>query len=194
MEIPKDPKVQALPPQTPPPRQVATARVSQTIILLDEQVPPEEEMPEVASLDDKRIGLENVAGIPDADVVAPPFETGSGVAVPIARQEAVDSIFRIVEIPAQFPGGADAWRRYLERNLNYPEPAVDNGTQGNVMVQFVVDREGNISAVEALNDPGDGLAREAVRIIKQGPKWQPAEQNGRRVGYRHVQSITFQLQ
>jgi protein TonB len=57
-----------------------------------------------------------------------------------------------------------------------------------------VDREGNISEVQSLNDPGDGLAEEAVRIIKKGPKWKPAEQNGRKVIYRHIQAVTFRLE
>ena len=61
-------------------------------------------------------------------------------------------------------------------------------------VQFIVDKEGNISDVQALNDPGEGLAGEAVRIIKKGPKWKPAEQNGRKVIYRNIQSITFRLE
>jgi protein TonB len=113
---------------------------------------------------------------------------------PKVVEEDYDKVFTKVENPAEFPGGADAWRRYLERNLNYPESAQENGTQGVVKVQCVVDKEGNISEVQSLNDPGDGLAEEAVRIIKKGPKWKPAEQNGRKVIYRHIQSITFRLE
>ena len=59
---------------------------------------------------------------------------------------------------------------------------------------MVVDKEGNITEVKALNDLGGGTAAEAERVIKKGPKWKPAEQNGRKVTYRFVQKVTFQLQ
>ncbi|MES2774825.1 MAG: energy transducer TonB [Bacteroidota bacterium] len=105
-----------------------------------------------------------------------------------------DKTFIKVEVPAEFPGGLDGWRRYLERNLNYPKKAAKNKTQGTVKVQVVVESNGTLSEVAALNDPGDGLAQEAERIIRKGPNWKPAEQNGRKVKHRFVQTITFQLQ
>lgn len=105
-----------------------------------------------------------------------------------------DKVFTKVDIPAEFPGGVQGWTEYLQKNLRYPNKAFKKGIQGVVKVQFVVDREGNILEVVALNDPGGGLAEESVRIIKNGPKWKPAEQNGRRVIYRHIQAITFKLE
>jgi len=105
-----------------------------------------------------------------------------------------DKVFTKVDIPAGFPGGTQGWTEYLQNNLRYPNKAVRKGIQGVVRVQFIVDREGNISEVAALNDPGGGLAEESVRIIKNGPKWKPAEQNGRKVIYRHIQAITFKLE
>lgn len=105
-----------------------------------------------------------------------------------------DKVFTKVDIPAGFPGGVQGWTEYLQKNLRYPNKAVRKSIQGVVRVQFIVDREGNISEVAALNDPGGGLAEESVRIIKNGPKWKPAEQNGRKVIYRHIQAITFKLE
>ena len=61
-------------------------------------------------------------------------------------------------------------------------------------MQFIVDRDGNISDVKALNDPGFGTAEEAVRVIKKGPKWKPALQNGRNVIYQAVQGVSFNIQ
>jgi protein TonB len=95
------------------------------------------------------------------------------VVQPKVDNEDYDKIFTKVENPAEFPGGPDAWRRYLERSLQYPEAAQENGVQGVVRVQFIVDKEGNISEVQALNDPGEGLAEEAVRIIKKAPNGCP---------------------
>lgn len=105
-----------------------------------------------------------------------------------------DKIFTIVEKPAEFPGGADGWRKYLEGNLKYPKKAWRKNTQGVVRVQFVIDRQGVVKEVKSMNDPGDGLAEEAVRVIQESGKWIPAEQKGRKVIYRHIQAITFKLE
>ena len=96
--------------------------------------------------------------------------------------------------PAEFPGGAEAWRLYLEKSLRYPKKALRKSIQGLVRVQFLVAKDGSISDVSALNDPGGGLAEEAVRIIAEGPKWIPEEKDGKKVLYRHIQSITFLLE
>jgi TonB family protein len=105
-----------------------------------------------------------------------------------------DAVFTKAEEPASFPGGIDGWRRYLERNLQYPAAAQEKGTQGTVRVQLTVHPDGNLTDIKALNDPGNGLAEEAVRVIQKGPKWIPAKQNGKVVTYRFVQTINFQLQ
>lgn len=105
-----------------------------------------------------------------------------------------DRTFTKAEVPAEFPGGLEGWRMFLESNLKYPKKAMKHGTQGIVKIQMVIDREGNILECRALNDPGDGLAEEAVRVIKKGPLWIPAKQNGRAVRYTFIQTITFQLQ
>lgn len=96
--------------------------------------------------------------------------------------------------PAQFPGGVDGWRRYLERNLQYPEAAQKKNIQGVVRLQLTVTEDGNVQDVKALNNPGGGLAEEAERVIKYGPKWVPAKKNGKVITYRFVQTLTFQLQ
>jgi hypothetical protein len=106
-----------------------------------------------------------------------------------------NKIFTVVQIPAEFPGGLPAWAKYLERNLNRDLP-VDKGAppgKYNVIVSFIVDKNGGISEVNAENDPGYGTAEEAVRVIKTGPAWKPASQNGRNVIYRHRQGITFMV-
>ena len=183
------------PPKLPEPPKVEIAKFTPPKIVKDEEVKEDEKPPEQEKLDDAKIGLVNQEGLKDEGIVAPPVEKGTGeVVAPKVDTEDYDKVFTKVENPAEFPGGQDAWRRYLERSLQYPEAAQENGIQGVVRVQFIVDKEGNISEVQALNNPGEGLAEEAVRIIKKGPKWKPAEQNGRKVIYRHIQSITFKLE
>lgn len=184
------------PPVTPPPPPAAvqTAMFTPPAIVQDEEVPEDAMPPEMDVLEDSKIGTVTIDGGKDEGIVAPPNEKGTGEAVqPLQAQINNDTVFVKVEMPAEFPGGIDAWRRYLERNLQYPDAAVNDETQGVVRVQFVIDTEGNVSDVVALNDPGNGLAEEAVRIIARGPKWIPAEQNNRKVKYRHSQPIIFRL-
>lgn len=199
-EVKEQPKNEPPPPPPPPkmpePPKIEITKFTPPKIVKDEEVKEDEKPPEIDKIEEAKIGTINQEGTKDDGIVAPPVESkGTGdVVAPKAVEEDYDKVFTKVENPAEFPGGPDAWRRYLERNLQYPDNAQENGTQGVVRVQFIVDKEGNISEVQALNDPGDGLAEEAVRIIKKGPKWTPAEQNGRKVIYRHIQAITFRLE
>ena len=188
------------PPPAPQPRaaamQVQTTQYTTFKIFADNMVKPDEQPPAIDEILTSAIGTVHQAGGEDMGIVAPPVEEkGTGLAIaPKVGQDKQDDGFVAIELAAEFPGGPGAWKRYLERNLQYPGQATDNNTEGVVRVQFVVDADGNISEVKALNDPGDGLAEEAERIIKKGPKWKPAEQNGRKVKCRQIQAITFRLE
>ncbi|WP_431213747.1 energy transducer TonB [Puia sp. P3] len=97
-----------------------------------------------------------------------------------------------MEIESQFPDGPAAWLRFLHRNLVVPNDAIDQNISGQVMVQFIVDEEGNVSNVQAVSGPvGGGLREEAVRVIKKSGKWTAAIQNGRKVKSYKRQPITF---
>ncbi len=97
------------------------------------------------------------------------------------------------QIPAHFPGGEEAWQKYLQRNLNREMLVKKGAPPGKyiVVVSFIVDKEGNLNDIHAKNDPGYGTKEEAVRMIEKGPKWVPAEQNGKKVIYKHEQKITW---
>ncbi len=177
------------------PPQVKTEKLTAFDIQKDKFVSPEDIAPPIEAFESARIGPAKKEGIEDNGLVPPQRENKSvtEVIAPVIKQQDYDGIFITAEYPAEFPGGQSEWLRYLQKNLLYPEEAIEVGVQGMVRVQFIVDKEGNISDVKALNDPGEGLAEEAVHIIKRGPKWKPAEQNGRKVIYRHIQTITFTL-
>jgi protein TonB len=184
----------------PPPLPPAVNKAIRTEIftlplIVAEEISPDEMPPTFDDLSTAKIGLERSEGEDIGNIVAPPIESGhvTEVVVPKAPEMDFEKVFTSVQNPAEFPGGVGEWQRYLQKNLRYPEAAVETGVSGVVRVQFIVDSDGNISEVKALNDPGEGLAEEAVRIIKKGPKWRPAEQNGTKVIYRHIQAITFRL-
>lgn len=191
------------PPPPPPPKQeppkVEIAKFTPPKIVKDVEVKPEDEIKEVEKLEDTKIGVINQQGIKDEGLVAPPVEVkGTGVVeAPKKVEEDYDKVFTKVEKEAKFPGGPDGWRRYLERNLNANVAADDGAPLGNysVKVQFIVDKQGNISNVQAIEKPKacPSCGPEAEKVIKRGPKWEPAVQNGRNVIYQAIQYITFQV-
>lgn len=201
----KEPEPKKIEPPKPlelpkPAEQIKTIKVTPPAILPDDRVKPEDEMKTVDEMDKMKIGLiDNPNGKDDPNGVTPPVmkEQGTGLAQEIKPKEDIDAIFHTVQIEARFPGGLDAWRKFLERNLNRDLPAENGAPEGmelRVVVSFVVSREeGKVSEVKAENDPGYGAAAEAVRVIQRGPNWIPAVQNGRNVNYRQKQTIIFKI-
>ncbi len=101
-------------------------------------------------------------------------------------------IFTEPEIEASFPGGQNAWLKYVFKQItgNMNELTSDN-RPGTCRVRFIVDKEGKVSDINALNMKRSVLAKIAVKAIANGPKWIPAMQNGRPVKSYKEQSITF---
>jgi periplasmic protein TonB len=139
---------------------------------------------------DTKIGTFNQDGVKDEGLVAPPVEAGNGkeiIVTPVKEEEDWNKVFTKVEIESGYPGGLPAWQRFLNRNLRPSEEA-----QGTVVVQFIVDKEGNVTNVEAVSGP-DELRSEAVRVIKKSGKWTPAIQNGNPVRSYKKQPIIFRI-
>jgi hypothetical protein len=161
-------------------------------IVKDEEVKKEDEFKEQEKLEEVKISSIDQEGV-KLDVTNLIGEPSYGPEGP--PEELTDKIFTSVQIQSTFPGGTDAWVKFLSRTLNRDLP-VENGAPAGryaVTVSFVVSRDGSISDVKAENDPGYGTADEAVRVIKKGPKLTPAELNGYKVNYRHRQVIVFQV-
>lgn len=104
-----------------------------------------------------------------------------------------DRIFTKVDVEAAYPGGDEAWRSFLIKNLNANVP-VDNGSPSGkytVIVKFIVSRDGTLSGVEPETRLRYGMEEEVLRIIKKSGRWTPAEQNNRKVNAYRRQPITF---
>ena len=185
------------PPAPPPPPKVEVAKFTPPVIVKDEEVKEDEKPPEVEKLEETKIDVFNQEGIKDEGIVAPPVsDAGKGVIEAPKKDETdYEQTFTKVEIESSYPGGAGAWMRYLNKTFRYPQEAQDNEIQGTVVVQFIVDKEGNVSDVEAVSGPSNGgLREEAIRVIKKSGKWEPAVQNGRKVKSYKKQPITFRLE
>jgi protein TonB len=109
------------------------------------------------------------------------------------EEEDVDEIFTIVEDQPEPPGGMSAFYQYIAKNLKYPSQARRMGIEGKVFVQFVVDKDGSITEVQAVKGIGAGCDEEAVRVISRAQKWKPGKQRGRPVKVRMILPITFRL-
>ena len=143
-------------------------------------------------LEDTKIGDVNQKGIQDDNITAPPSDNKGVVEAPKDNTD-YDKTFTKVEIESDYPGGIAAWARYLTKNLQYPEEAQSNEIQGQVVVKFIVDKEGKVSDVEAISGPNE-LRDEAVRVIRKSGLWTPAIQNGRKVKSYKSQPINFRLE
>lgn len=188
-------KVEIVQPIKKEPVKVETVSVTPPKIVKDDEVKPEEEVKSIDQMEDAQINNFNQEGEKNIDIVNPPVEKSIAGVSSIAKEDDAGKVFYVVQIPAEFPGGMNGWRNYLERNLNSDIPVSNGAPAGRytVVVSFLVDKSGVISDVVAENDPGYGTKAEAIRVIAKGPSWKPAIQNGNKVIYRHKQSITFMV-
>ncbi|HLK30986.1 MAG TPA: TonB family protein [Puia sp.] len=97
------------------------------------------------------------------------------------------------EKESEYPGGVAALSEFLSKHLRYPDKALKNNTQGTVVVQFIVDKDGSVTDVQVAKGVDPLLDEEAVRVIKKMPKWQPAIQGGRQVKSYKKQPIAFRF-
>lgn len=119
---------------------------------------------------------------------------------PIAPQEVSepsrpeqDAVLTIVEQMPEFPGGTQAMMAYLTKQLQYPEEAKEEGIQGKVFLSLVVNQDGSISDVRVLRGAHPLLDREAIRVVKSMPKWNPGMQNGRACRVQYNLPVAFKL-
>ena len=104
-------------------------------------------------------------------------------------------VFEMVEQMPEFPGGGmSAALEYIQKNMQYPESAKENGTQGRVTVQFVVDKAGNVTEPKVLRPVDKELDAEAIRLVKSMPRWKPGMQKGQAVAVKFTMPVLFRLE
>lgn len=104
-----------------------------------------------------------------------------------------DGVYEVVEQMPEFPGGVTSLMSYLNTNTKYPAKALENGIQGTVVVQFVVDKDGSIIAPKIVRSVDPSLDEEALRVVKSMPKWKPGKQNGKNVKVKYNIPASFKL-
>ena len=162
--------------ETPPPPPPPAVQEVEVLNVVEDDV--EVETIEINTEDDKDVEV----------VIAPPVEA------PVEEEEE-EVIFMVVETMPEFPGGQQALFKYLGENVKYPVIAQENGIQGRVICQFVVNKDGSIVDVVVVRSSGEpSLDKEAVRVINSMPKWKPGKQRGKPVRVKYTVPVNFRLQ
>jgi len=176
------------PPPEPPKPKVDQVKFPPPVVKPDVEV--KEKPPTIEELKVADPGQKNLKGDKDAAVTIDEPVGNSDAKV---TEEDPNKIFTAVEKEPGFPGGLAAFGKYLGKNIHYPAVARENNTQGRVIVTFVCERDGSLTDVKVVRGIGDGCDEEAIRVIKNSPKWTPGIQNGRPVRVQYSVPIAFTL-
>ncbi|MCA6422271.1 MAG: energy transducer TonB [Flavobacterium sp.] len=177
-EQPKD-----LPPPPPPPPKVDQVKFVKPVVAKTEEIV--EEPPKVEEIKDKKLGDETIKGDPDAPLTVEPVGNGPSVV------EEDNTIYNTagIEVKPDFPGGLDKFYKFIGKNFQVPE---EEGLKGRVFVTFVVEKDGSLTDIKVIRDIGYGTGKEAIRVLKSCPRWNPGEQNGKKVRVLYSLPITIQ--
>lgn len=166
------------------------------VIKKDSEVKPEEEMKTQDELKETKtaIGAFDVKGNDESGGTVLKAVEEIATPEPPKQEAEQNKVFDVVEQQPQFPGGMGALNQWLGSNIKYPPMAAENGIEGRVIVQFVVERDGSVSGVHVVRGVDSSLDKEATRVVAQMPKWIPGKQNGSAVRVKYTVPVTFRLQ
>ena len=181
---------------TPPPPPAPAIAYTPPVVAPDDEVPEEKPADVQTVLEDPRnVGSETVEGTTDVPPSLDPPNPGLGIVeTPKPQDEDPVDPFAVNKMPS-FPGGEAEMFKWIYKHMNYPEMAKEAGTQGQVVLTFVVGKDGAISDIIVVKTPAGGnvLGNEATRVVRSMPKWSPGEANGHPVKVRFTLPIRFAL-
>lgn len=175
-----------LPPPPPPPPKVDQVKFVKPVVAKADEVV--EEIAEVKDLVDKNIGKESIKGNPDAELTVDQ-PTGTGTVAAVVEEDNTVYNTAGIEVKPEYPGGIEKFYAFVQKNYQMPD---EEGLKGKVYVTFVVEKDGSLTDIKVLRDIGYGTGKEAIRVLKSTPKWNPGEQNGKKV--RCTYSLPISLQ
>ena len=104
-----------------------------------------------------------------------------------------DEVFEMVEVMPEYPGGTEGLYKYLAENVKYPEKAKADGTEGRVIVSFVVEKDGSVTDAQVRRGVSDEVDAEALRVVQGMPQWKPGMVEGKPVRVNYNLPINFKL-
>ena len=118
---------------------------------------------------------------------------GTGDGVDDGGDDGGDEIYYVVEVQPEFPGGQQAMLQWINNHMQYPQAALDQGIQGRVYVQFVVEKNGSLTNIKVLRNVDTSLSNEAIRLVQTMPRWTPGYKDGQPVRCQVTIPITFKI-
>lgn len=192
-DIPPPPPPPEEPP--PPPPEINQIQFLPPEPKADEEVKIEEPPPTIEETKEAVISTKTVEGEKVTDVFTPPPPPPPAVTKPAGLgKPKEEEIFTAVEQNPEFPGGQSEMYKFINSQIKYPAAAQRANVSGRVFVKFVVEKDGSIGNVEVLKGIGFGCDEEAIRVIKQMPKWNPGRQNGKNVRVYFTMPVFYQLE
>ena len=173
----------------------SSVKFTAPVIKKDSEVKEEDEMKlDEVEKSNKAVGAFTVEG--NDEVGGEVLKAKEEIAAPEPPKQQVEEnkVFDVVEQMPSFPGGMGALMSWLNQNIKYPVIAAENGVQGRVIVQFVVEKDGSITDVKVAKSVDPSLDKEASRVVSAMPKWTPGKQNGSAVRVKYTVPVTFKLQ
>lgn len=160
--------------------------------------PPEPEVikaPEILEIVEDNVKVDDVEMISTEDD-ASQAQVDTYVAPVEEEEEVVDDnfVFVTVEKMPEFPGGETALLKWIADHIVYPTIAAENGVQGRVSCTFTVNADGSVTDVQVIRPRDPNLDKEAIRVLKQLPKFKPGEQRGKPVRVKYSIPVNFRLQ
>ncbi len=193
---PEQQKLEQPEPEKLPEEVLNSVKVTELKIVEDEKVKKEDEIKAQDELKETTTAFgssDNDKGTDDRNIT----ETKKEEVIVEKKEEKPaepEKIFTSVEQNPEFPGGQAALLKYLNSHIQYPPQAAENGKEGKVVVQFVVEKDGHVGEVKVVRSVDKDLDREAVRVCKSLPKFTPGRQNGQPVRVWFTLPVTFKLQ
>jgi len=164
---------------------VATTKFVPPVIV---STPPPTEPPKITEMPGE-IGQTNIAATGTGPVTS--IDNGKGDAPEVKAEDTkVYSTAGLEEEPEPY-GGAAAWTKFLQKNLRYPNEAMEKQMSGKVWVTFIVEKNGHISSLVVERGAGYGMDEEALRVLKLAPPWKPGKQNGQPVRVKYTLPLNF---
>ncbi|WP_243348144.1 energy transducer TonB [Parabacteroides sp. FAFU027] len=183
---------------SPPPAAVqmrSSIKFVPPVIKPDEEVNEKEEFATQQEVISSKAAVGVVTYKGSEDINAPiPKSTEEAEASSSQITEEAQEAFIVVEQMPEFPGGTEELQKYLNNNIRYPVSALENGVQGRVICEFVVNSDGRVTNAKVIRGVDASLDAEALRVINNMPPWKPGKQRGKPVKVRYTLPVNFKLQ
>jgi protein TonB len=182
---PVKPLVPPPPPPPPAPKIDEVKFVPPKIVKKEEVV---EEIKTIEELKDKNVGAKDIKGNDDGKII---IDEPAGDGAKDNQIVEDNTIYTVVEVKPDFPGGMQKFYDFVGKNFKTPE---DEEVSGKIMIQFVVEKDGSLTDIKVVRDLGFGTGKEAERVLRKSPKWKPGIQNGRPVRVSYLLPISVSNQ